>query len=200
MPENDPPPAAGDPRPARPPVAVRAARAADAGAWHELQAAIYAEGQAFVGDGAPSRATLEGRLRALDPEEGTVLFACPPGGAPVAWAEAHRLGARRLRHVALLTVAVAAPWRGLGVGTVLMRALEAWARREGVRKLQLHVRAGNVGAIALYERLGYRLEGVLRGQVAADGGYEDERVMALDLAPAYPASMQARSGSDEAAR
>jgi ribosomal protein S18 acetylase RimI-like enzyme len=83
--------------------------------------------------------------------------------------------------VASLTVAVAPGWRGRGVGTALMGSLADWGRREGVRKLQLHVRAGNQGAIALYRRLGYGVEGVLVEQVAADGGYEDEWVMARSL-------------------
>ena len=156
---------------------LRRARPADAEAWHALQEAIYAEGRAFVGDRAPSAGALAARLRSLEPDQGVVLFA-EAAGAPIGWAEAYRLGSKRLAHVVMLTIAVADGWRGRGVGTALMAELEAWARRAGVRKLQLHVRAGNEGAIALYRRLGYAVEGVLVGQVAADGGYEDEWVMA----------------------
>ena len=159
---------------------VRRARPGDVEAWHALQATIYAEGRAFVGDGAPSAGALAARLRALEPDQGVVLFAAA-GGPPIAWAEAYRLGSRRLAHVAMLTIAVADGWRGRGVGTALMDALEEWARRAGVRKLQLHVRAGNDEAIALYRRLGYVVEGVLAGQVAAEGGFEDEWVMARAL-------------------
>jgi len=156
---------------------LRRARPGDAEPWHRLQATIYAEGRAFVGDGAPSAGALAARLRALEPDEGVVVFAVAAGG-PIAWAEAYRLGSRRLAHVAMLTVAVADDWRGHGVGTALMAEIEAWARRTKVRKLQLHVRAGNQRAIALYRRLGYAVEGVLAEQVAADGGFEDEWVMA----------------------
>lgn len=159
---------------------VRPARPGDAEAWHALQATIYAEGRAFVGDGAPAAGALAARLRALHPDQGVVLFAVA-AGPPIAWAEAYRLGSRRLAHVAMLTIAVADGWRGRGVGTALMEAIETWARRSRVRKLQLHVRAGNHEAIALYRRLGYAVEGVLVGQVAADGGFEDEWVMARAL-------------------
>ena len=147
------------------PWGVRRARPADAEAWHALQAAIYAEGRAFVGDGAPSAGALAARLRALEPDDGVVVFALA-AGRPIAWAEAYRLGVRRMAHVATLTIAVADGWRGRGVGTALMDAIEQWARRARVRKLQLHVRAGNQGAIALYRRLGYDVEGVLVAQVA----------------------------------
>jgi ribosomal protein S18 acetylase RimI-like enzyme len=178
--------------PPAPAWSLRAARAGDAEAWHALQATIYAEGRAFVGDGPPSGGALAARLRALDPDQGTVRFAelgpraapadvaAAPGGL-IGWVEAYRMGSRRLQHVAVLTVAVAPRWRGRGVGGALMAELATWGRRRGVRKLQLHVRAGNAGAIALYRRLGYELEGVLREQVAVEGGFEDEWVMALPL-------------------
>ncbi len=172
-------PAPSDPSRAR--WSLRRARPGDAEAWHALQATIYAEGRAFVGDGAPSAGTLAARLRGLGPDDGVVVFAVA-AGAPIAWAEAYRLGSKRLAHVAMLTIAVAHGWRGHGVGTELMQELEAWARRARVRKLQLHVRARNQGAIALYRRLGYVVEGVLAEQVAADGGFEDEWVMARSLA------------------
>jgi ribosomal protein S18 acetylase RimI-like enzyme len=168
---------------------LRRARPDDAEAWHGLQTSIYAEGRAFVGDGAPATATLAARLRALEPGDGTVVLACGPRG-PIGWAEAYRLGARRLAHVAMITIAVADGWRGRGVGTALMASIEDWARRERVRKLQLHVRAGNEAAIALYRRLGYTVEGVLVAQVAADDGFEDEWVMARTLgAPGEPGAL-----------
>ncbi|MBW6455337.1 MAG: GNAT family N-acetyltransferase [Trueperaceae bacterium] len=169
---------------------VRAARSTDAEAWHALQRGIYAEGTAFVGDGAASAASLAARLRGLDPREGHVALAVARG-EPIGWVEAHRGGSRRLAHLAILTVAVAPGWRGRGVGSALMDDARRWATSRRLRKLQLHVRAGNTGAIALYRRLGYEAEGVLREQVAVDprgGGqvYEDEWVMALRLAAERP--------------
>lgn len=187
---------------------LRPARPVDADAWYELQRGIYDEGVAFVGDGAPSAGALAAKLRACDPRDAHVAFAvaagagverrarrfagalgAPPGGALVGWIELQRLASRRLAHVAWLTLAVAADWRGRGVGGALLSAGHDWARAHGVRKLQLHVRAGNSAAIALYRREGYRLEGVLRGQVArsaaggAAAGFEDEWVMARTLDP-----------------
>lgn len=174
----------------RAPWVVRAARPNDAEAWHALQRGIYAEGTAFVGDGAASAASLAARLRGLDPREGHVSLAIARG-EPIGWVEAHRGGSRRLAHLAVLTVAVASGWRGRGVGTALMDAARRWAVSCRLRKLQLHVRAGNTGAVALYRRLGYEVEGVLRDQVAVaprGGGdaYEDEWIMALHLTEERP--------------
>ena len=170
---------------------LRSARVGDAEAWHALQRVIYQEGVAFVGDGAPSPGALAGRLRALDPGQAHVAFAVVPdpgrGQALVGWVEVQRMAARRLAHVAWLTVAVAPGWRRRGAGAALLESARGWARGQRLRKLQLHVRGGNVPAIALYRRLGYELEGVLRDQVAVGGhaggavAYEDEWIMALRL-------------------
>jgi GNAT superfamily N-acetyltransferase len=60
----------------------------------------------------------------------------------------------------LATLAVAAEAEGRGVGRALMEAAEVWAHARGHRVLALDVFAGNVGARAFYERLGYRDETV----------------------------------------
>ncbi len=64
-----------------------------------------------------------------------------------------------------------------------MRAIEPWARRVGVRKLRLDVRAGNEAALALYRAEGYEVEGVERDQIRDVDGFEDNIVMARFLAP-----------------
>jgi len=46
--------------------------------------------------------------------------------------------------------------RGLGVATAVMDALEAAARAQGIRTLQLETGPKQQAAIALYERRGYR--------------------------------------------
>ena len=59
-------------------------------------------------------------------------------------------------HAAILTTSFVAPWaRGHGVARGLVTAVEARARDEGFMVLNLDVRATQVAAIALYERLGY---------------------------------------------
>jgi ribosomal protein S18 acetylase RimI-like enzyme len=50
--------------------------------------------------------------------------------------------------------------RTRGVGRAAMGAAEDWLRARGVRKVELMVRAGNDGAAAFYDGLGYRREDV----------------------------------------
>jgi ribosomal protein S18 acetylase RimI-like enzyme len=46
-------------------------------------------------------------------------------------------------------------FRGQGLGSAVMRAVEEEARRYGADEIKLSVFAHNTGAIRLYERLGY---------------------------------------------
>ena len=57
-------------------------------------------------------------------------------------------------YVDILVVAREA--EGRGVGRALMDHIEHWARDKAFREVVLDVFAGNQGAIAFYERQGYR--------------------------------------------
>jgi [ribosomal protein S18]-alanine N-acetyltransferase len=56
-------------------------------------------------------------------------------------------------------VAVAAPWRGRGIGAQLVTAALAHAAQRGVREIFLEVRPSNPTAQRLYERFGFRQVG-----------------------------------------
>ncbi len=66
----------------------------------------------------------------------------------------------RTRHRGELGISVLkSHWR-LGIGKAMGLAMLDVARRAGVTKVNLQVRESNVGAIALYESLGFAREGV----------------------------------------
>ncbi len=68
-----------------------------------------------------------------------------------------------------------------GVAEQLVRAAVDEATRRGARKLSLRVLAPNAGARRVYERCGFVVEGVLRGEFELDGAYVDDVLMARDL-------------------
>ena len=80
----------------------------------------------------------------------------------------------------LYSLATAAEERGKGVASALMTAATEAARDRGCRVLRLEVRADNVAAIGLYERLGYRRIGRLPAYYddGADG-WRYERSLAI---------------------
>lgn len=86
-----------------------------------------------------------------------------------------KLGSRPYRsHCATLGISLESHVRGFGFGTTMIRSLHDWARRQPkVERIQLEVFSTNPGAIQLYERLGYVLEGrrvgaIKRGEESID--------------------------------
>jgi ribosomal-protein-alanine N-acetyltransferase len=63
----------------------------------------------------------------------------------------------------LESVAVGVDSRRLGVGRALCEAVLEWCREMGAEVVELEVRAGGLGAIALYEGLGFVVTGGRRG-------------------------------------
>jgi ribosomal-protein-alanine N-acetyltransferase len=59
----------------------------------------------------------------------------------------------------LADLAVAAEFRGQGLGTGLVHAFAREAGVRGARRMYLEVRASNAGAQRLYERLGFSVVG-----------------------------------------
>lgn len=80
----------------------------------------------------------------------------------------------------VLTIAVATSWWGRGVGTQLLTALLAEARRRACAEVFLEVRADNMRAQRLYKWWGFAEIGVRRGYYQPSG--MDAIVMRRDLA------------------
>ena len=75
------------------------------------------------------------------------------------------------------SVAVADSARRMGVGRALCTAVLAWCRETGARRVELEVRAGSGGAIALYGGLGFEVVGRRPGYYAQPR--EDALVMSV---------------------
>lgn len=89
----------------------------------------------------------------------------------------------RDRHAGEFGMGVLRSHWGLGIGGELMSRMIAWAEAHPeVRRIALRVDAGNVRARALYERMGFALEGTLRGAVRIQGVDRDLLVMARRFA------------------
>lgn len=129
----------------------------------------------------------------LDYVEGFLGKARAGGVSLGAWSDgrlrgeihAARIGPEQFAHVLSdLTVAVDPAWQGSGVGRALFQALfdAARALTPTVTRIELMAREGNVGAIRLYEALGFVVEGRFAGRVRLpDGTLEADIAMGLLL-------------------
>jgi RimJ/RimL family protein N-acetyltransferase len=93
----------------------------------------------------------------------------------------HRGPTRRLRHRADFTMAVLRRCHRRGIGRQLLEALSTWAVAQNITRVELTVMSHNSAAIALYQRAGYRREGLKRGSIRIDGRPVDEVVMGKSL-------------------
>lgn len=78
------------------------------------------------------------------------------------------------------SVAVDALGRRRGVGRSLCEAVVRWCREQGAVEMELEVRAGSIGAIALYTGLGFIVVGCRAGYYREPNG--DAVLMQLKLA------------------
>jgi RimJ/RimL family protein N-acetyltransferase len=90
----------------------------------------------------------------------------------------------RTRHTGELGISVTESFTGSGIGRAFLEMLIEWAERSGViRKLNLRTRVDNLGAIRLYERLGWVVEGRVTRDQGIDGTYTDTLFMGRPVDP-----------------
>jgi L-amino acid N-acyltransferase YncA len=85
-------------------------------------------------------------------------------------------------HVAELRVVVATAARGSGLGRVLSQAVGELAVQSGIEKLVAHMTPDQIGAVTVFETMGYRAEALLRDHVKdGDGVKHDLVILSLDV-------------------
>lgn len=88
----------------------------------------------------------------------------------------------RTRHTGELGVSVLQEYWRCGIGTELITYLLAWAKSARIiRKINLRVRSDNVGAIRLYEKLGFVYEGTVTREFYVGGEFFDSVHMGLEI-------------------
>lgn len=92
-------------------------------------------------------------------------------------------GKKRTLHVGQLGIAIAAQWRGQGIGEELIKYTIQQAQNHilGLRMIVLSAIGSNARAIALYKKLGFTEYGRVPGFILYRGEYVDEVVMAQSL-------------------
>jgi RimJ/RimL family protein N-acetyltransferase len=117
--------------------------------------------------------------RFADTESALYLIVETKGGEAVGRLDVMNIDARnRSAEIGLYVGETAIHGQGLGTDA-LMSACRYLFEQRGLHRVGLSVMTGNVRAIAIYERLGFRREGMLRAHLWVDGMSVDELVMSL---------------------
>jgi ribosomal-protein-alanine N-acetyltransferase len=118
------------------------------------------------------------------------LIVAEAAGGLVGFAVGKVIGSERDCLGELESVVVAARARRGGVGRALCEAVVGWSRGQGAAVMELEVRAGSAGAIALYGELGFvgtgrrwgYYPGIYDPENCNQGSAEDALLMRLELA------------------
>ena len=108
-----------------------------------------------------------------------IRFFALDGNEVVGWADIFPAWAHAVSHCGTLGMGVHPDYRSKGLGKRLLQACidKAWAK--GITRIVLEVREDNHLAIALYERMGFKTEGVKQNAMRFDGVYYNALQMRL---------------------
>lgn len=183
---------------------LRRFRAADAPALAAMLQRVARAGEGVVSDedevqsdeAALTRSMVR-LVRGAGPGVRGLALVAEADGALIGEVSVRRHRPRRLHHIGHFGLSVDPAWQGRGVGRALMESALAWARRRGsgLLRLDLAVLADNARAVALYESLGFRREGVRERFVReGDGRLRDDLLMALWIGEAEGVRGDRRAG------
>jgi RimJ/RimL family protein N-acetyltransferase len=112
-------------------------------------------------------------------ESDAAQFVALDGERVVGWADIFAAWPQATSHRGNLGIGVLPAYRGQGIGRQLLDACIGKAWSKGMTRVDLETRADNERAIVLYEKLGFRREGIVRNGMRFDGVYYDCVLMGL---------------------
>jgi RimJ/RimL family protein N-acetyltransferase len=145
-------------------VRVRPMVIEDAGVLHQFFLRVPEEDLLFLRRDVTDPDVIESW--ALDVVTGqTFTLLAEREGAIVGEASIHRSRAPWSQHVGEIRVVVDAKHRQLGLGSALVQAIFLAALERGVEKIVAEMTPDQKGAISVFQKLGFRIEGLLRDHV-----------------------------------
>jgi ribosomal protein S18 acetylase RimI-like enzyme len=111
----------------------------------------------------------------------SLLLVAEENAEIIGFLSAERGFANRIKHSAYIVVGILGEYRGKKIGTKLFEELEKWAESNGIYRLELTVMTHNEGAIKLYKRMGFKVEGIKEKSLIVDEDFVNEYYMAKIL-------------------
>nr|WP_304216405.1 GNAT family N-acetyltransferase [Fredinandcohnia onubensis] len=110
-------------------------------------------------------------------DDNSTIFVAEEKGQLIGFLMAIGGNARRNKHSVYIVVGILKDSRGKGVGTKLFEEVEKWALTHKIHRLELTVVTRNVAGVALYQKMGFEIEGTKRDSLLIDGEFVDEYYM-----------------------
>lgn len=119
-------------------------------------------------------------LAATQLEQNSIILLATLNGEIISIASINSTQKNRIKHVGTLGIVISEQFTAQGLGRKMMEQLIDWAATNGVtRKISLVTREDNALAIALYEKLGFEKEGLLKNDTFINGHYFHTLMMGL---------------------
>ena len=118
------------------------------------------------------------KRRIEDSMKNSLLLVAQNEGKIVGFLSAGRGTVNRIKHSAYVVTGILEDYRGKGIGRKLFEELDKWAVENELIRLELTVMVPNEGAVALYKKMGYKIEGIKEKSCLVDGAFIDEYYMA----------------------
>ncbi len=112
----------------------------------------------------------------INNDDSTIIVA-EENGELVGYLGAFGRNQNRVKHIVTIGIAILQSHVGKGVGTMLFKELEVWAKRHNKHRLELTVMENNPGAYALYRKMGFEAEGVKKDSLLVNGEYINDIYM-----------------------
>ena len=116
-------------------------------------------------------------IERLGSDDNSAIFVAEEKGQLIGFLMAIGGNARRNKHSVYLVVGILEDSRGKGVGTKLFEEVEKWALTHKIHRLELTVVTRNVAGVALYQKMGFEIEGTKRDSLLINGEFVDEYYM-----------------------
>jgi RimJ/RimL family protein N-acetyltransferase len=88
---------------------------------------------------------------------------------------------RETRHHGHLGLTIREPYRGLGIGREMVKALLAEARRQGLKTVAVEFLSTNKATVHVYSKAGFKRVGSIPGKIYRNGRFLDSLIMARKL-------------------
>lgn len=153
---------------------------ADAEVFLALARAIDAESRFMNYEPGERQTTVEQqteRIRTLRARDNQLMLVAEHEGQLVGYLGAMGGDLHRNHHSLHIFVGILERFTGQGIGRRLFEETEKWARRQGLHRLELTVMSHNTRGLALYQKMGFEIEGKKRHSLLVDGVYVDEICM-----------------------
>lgn len=163
------------------PLIIRTIRVSDAEQFLNLCKKLDTETHFMMLEPGERTTTIEqqqAQIERLLLKENQTIFVAEHDGQLVGYLAALGGEFKRNKHSVHIVIGILQDFTGQGIGTQLFLALEDWAHRQHIHRLELTVITHNKAGVALYKKRGFEIEGTKRHSMLVNGHYLDEYYMA----------------------